>query len=195
MKIKRVILERIVYQEYMRRVGMDLNEAPLPIPDEDEDELPLNPDSTPDEPAEMPELGSEEQSLDDEPTDDELVDDPREDGSVSKELEGKRVQSITMDSKSKMMPGAAEVVITFEDTPDALRILLTKTGDYKFFYKGLHSDLETASSSDPDDGEEPSLGPDDIDDVPGESSIVTPDTQKKVRRDDFGSEEQEEDDI
>lgn len=60
---------------------------------------------------------------------------------ISDELTGKTVQSITMDPKSKLMPGAQEIVITFKEIPDPLRILLTKSGRTAFYYKGMHNTL------------------------------------------------------
>lgn len=62
-------------------------------------------------------------------------------GEIAGELTGKTIQSITMEPKSKVMPGAQEIVLTFSQIPEPLRILVTKTGQVKFFYKGLHNEL------------------------------------------------------
>lgn len=62
-------------------------------------------------------------------------------GKIADEITGKSVQSITMDPKSKTLPGAQEIVITFRDIPDPLKILVTKTGAVKFFFKGIHNTL------------------------------------------------------
>lgn len=91
-----------------------------------------------------------EQELDAEPADAKLdkADDAESDepkskgeGDVSDEIVGKSVQSITMEPKSKVLPGAVEVVITFDQTPDPLRILIPKSGVPKFYYRGLHNEL------------------------------------------------------
>jgi type IV secretory pathway VirB10-like protein len=62
-------------------------------------------------------------------------------GEIADEIAGKTVQSITMEPKSKIMPGAQEIVITFDQIPDPLRILINKSGVVKFYYKGLHNEL------------------------------------------------------
>jgi hypothetical protein len=62
-------------------------------------------------------------------------------GKISQELVGKSIQSITTDPKSKLMPGAQEIVITFNEVTDPLRILVGKTGMVKFYFKGLHNSV------------------------------------------------------
>lgn len=62
-------------------------------------------------------------------------------GKIADEVTGKTIQSITMEPKSKLMPGAIEIVLTFQQIPDPLRIFVTKTGDVKFMLKGLHNTL------------------------------------------------------
>ena len=54
---------------------------------------------------------------------------------LSKDLENKTVQSLTMQPKSKILPGAQEIEIQFSNSPDPLKILINKTGTVKFFYK------------------------------------------------------------
>lgn len=58
-------------------------------------------------------------------------------GQLSTELEGKRIQSVTQEPKSQLVPGASEIVVTFAEVPDPLRIIVTKTGAVRFFYKTL----------------------------------------------------------
>jgi hypothetical protein len=61
-------------------------------------------------------------------------------GELNDELAGKTIQSISLEPKSKVVAGAAEVVLTFNETTDPLKILVTKTGAVKFFYRGaLHN--------------------------------------------------------
>lgn len=62
-------------------------------------------------------------------------------GKIADEIQGKTVQSITMDPKSKTLPGAQELVLTFDQIPDPLKILILKNGQVKFFFKGLHNTL------------------------------------------------------
>jgi hypothetical protein len=160
MKIKRETLERIVYEEFIRYLGESLNEAPkaemgtadeLPPEEEEFPEDPVpDPENAPEEPTGMPELGDEPNEIPggDEEADDELEkdvegedDDGPVEGGIADQVQGKTIQSISMDPKSKMMPGATEIVLTFSDIPDALRILVTQTGRVKFFFRGLHNDL------------------------------------------------------
>jgi hypothetical protein len=60
---------------------------------------------------------------------------------ISDEITGKTVQSITMEPKSKLMPGAQEIVLTFNEITDPLRIILTKSGRTAFYFRGMHNTL------------------------------------------------------
>jgi len=62
-------------------------------------------------------------------------------GAVNDELSGKTVQAITIEPKSKVLPGAKEIVIAFNESTDALRILVTSTGTVKFFWRGQLHDI------------------------------------------------------
>ena len=68
-------------------------------------------------------------------------------GAVNNEITGKTVQAITIEPQSKILPGAKEVVITFGESSDALRILIAKAGHgnegppVKFFWRGSLHDL------------------------------------------------------
>lgn len=53
-------------------------------------------------------------------------------GAVNDELSGKTVQAVTIEPKGKNLPGSKEVVITFNETSDQLRIILSATGEIKF---------------------------------------------------------------
>jgi hypothetical protein len=100
------------------------------------------PDKT--EPAEMPladdpaDPGMEQDVA---TPDDQEVDVAGDKSKIAAELAGKIIQSVTMEPKSKLMPGAIEIVITFNQTPDPFRILVPKSGVPKFFWKGLHNTL------------------------------------------------------
>ena len=152
LKLKRKQLERIVYEELSRYISEQLTEAPavpemddeVPAPEDAPEEADLAQEEEPegdeptDEPKELP-MGSE-------PADDELEDEEGGDedkGTLAGELKGKTVSKVTLNDKSLMMPGATELVIGFREVSDALRVLLTKTGKVKFFYKGLHNNLNS----------------------------------------------------
>lgn len=76
------------------------------------------------------------------PADDE-IDPGKEDtthGKLANELVGKTIQSVTMEPKSKLLPGATEIVITFNEITDPLRILIGKTGQARFYFRNaLHN--------------------------------------------------------
>lgn len=103
-------------------------------------------------PAQEPEDGEtsggddnkDAQAADDKETEEEPGEEDAEDvtgGKISKELTGKTIQSITMEPESKILPGAQEVTLTFREVPDPLKILITKTGQVKFHFRGLHNTL------------------------------------------------------
>lgn len=62
-------------------------------------------------------------------------------GAINDEVSGKTVQAVTIEPKSKVLPGAKEVVLAFNESTDALRILVTPTGAVKFFWRGQLHDL------------------------------------------------------
>lgn len=120
-------------------------------------EGPPKPKRPPKEP-EVPEAGKEdepeevdgkvpgEDGADPEPPEDAELDEPADgerdaDKKVADELVGKTVQSVTVDPKSKTLPGATEIVFTWDQSPDPLKILVTKTGKIAYFFRGLHNSL------------------------------------------------------
>lgn len=61
-------------------------------------------------------------------------------GKLADDLVGKTVQSVTMEPKSKLIPGSQEVVLTFNEITDPLRIIVAKNGKLSFFFRGsLHN--------------------------------------------------------
>lgn len=62
-------------------------------------------------------------------------------GVVNNEVSGKTVQAITIEPKSKVLPGAKEIVFSFNESTDALRVLVTSTGTVKFFWRGQLHDI------------------------------------------------------
>ena len=90
--------------------------------------------------------GSDDDPVEPDLSDDEGLDqagDAGEDpsGAINNEIAGKSVQALTIEPSSKVLPGAKEVVLTFSDSTDALRILITSTGQVKFFWRGELRDL------------------------------------------------------
>jgi hypothetical protein len=53
-------------------------------------------------------------------------------GAVNKEVSGKTVQAISIEPKGVNLAGSKEVVLTFNETQDSLRIIVTETGQVKF---------------------------------------------------------------
>jgi hypothetical protein len=192
LKLKRETLERIVYEELQRYFLRSLNEAPPgrgTVLDDEDDDVPKPEDApeeqlpTDDVDAEDPAASAEEppedmpgdQPAGEEPADDDLAADvagdeepEAEPGSVAAELEGKTIDTVSMEEESKIMPGAQEIVFTFHEVPEALRFLVTKTGKVKIFYKGLHNELESPVEQIPGEEEPEDLGMGEPGEEPGE---------------------------
>lgn len=62
-------------------------------------------------------------------------------GAVNNDLAGKTIQAITIEPQSQILPGAKEVVLSFRETSDSLRIIVTATGLVKFFLGGQLHDI------------------------------------------------------
>lgn len=62
-------------------------------------------------------------------------------GKIANTVTGKTIQSMSMEPKSKIVPGAKEMVITFDQITDPLRVIITKQGEVKFYFRGLHNEL------------------------------------------------------
>jgi hypothetical protein len=62
-------------------------------------------------------------------------------GAVNDFISGKTVQSMTIEPKSKVLPGAKEIVLTFNETTEPVRIMVTATGNVKFFSQGQLHDI------------------------------------------------------
>lgn len=157
MKIKKTELEQIVREELTRHLGGLLEAKGGPeVTDADDDKQTQDPPPQKEPP--VPAKGGEpppakidkkppkeQPAVSDDPADKELDDvegaDEVTGGEISSELVGKTVQSITMEPKSKLVPGAQELVITFDQIPDPLRVIVNKSGTVKFYYKGLHNTL------------------------------------------------------
>ena len=103
----------------------------------------------PDEEPGDTDIPDEDVPAGDDPSDTELsqdVEDPAEEepegSDITKEIAGRSVQSITMEPESKLMPGAKEIVIQFEEIPQPLRILIGRSGVIKYHFKGtVHNEL------------------------------------------------------
>ena len=135
MKIKRTVLENIIKQEWMRYVGNILE-----IDKKDKADVTDASKNKNNEPKELS-IGNEPEvdtklekdvANSDEENADEITG-----GKIADEVAGKTIQSLSMEPKSKILPGAQEIVITFNQIPDPLRILITKQGIVKFVMKGI----------------------------------------------------------
>jgi hypothetical protein len=170
LKISRELLEQLVIEELAKHIYR-LDEAPpgrsTVLDDEDPEQLPgeeevPNPGNAPEEqlPTDSPidgiEGGGEEEGGEDvedggdeDPADMDLdallkgdePPDEEEEGTVAGEIKDKTIEQITVDEDSKIMPGATEIIFVFRENPDAFRILVTKTGKVKYFYRGLHNSV------------------------------------------------------
>lgn len=156
MKIKRSVLEKIIREELRVHVE-SLMEAPDVVDAEggNKDKTKKKEPKKDIKPAEKSAVKqtAKELPVEDEPeADAELekdVADPEAEedaedvtgGKISDQINGKRIQSVTMEPKSKTLPGAQEIVITFNEIPEPLKILVTKTGQVKFHFKGLHNKI------------------------------------------------------
>lgn len=151
MKIAKEKLEQLVREELTNYLST-LLEAKGDEPDvEDSSEKekkppkktpPKDSEKTSKEPKklEVPEDEEADEDLSDEVADSEDADDVTG-GEIADKIEGKTIQSITMEPKSKTLPGAQEIVLTFREIPDPLKILILKNGTVKFFLKGVHNKL------------------------------------------------------
>ncbi len=177
LKFPRHVLEQMVLEELVKYLPKLMSEAPpgrgTVLDDEPEDELPPddevpNPGRAPEEDlpstSPAPEAGDEPGEPNDQPGEDDAAqadldaldagEEPpseEEEGTVAGELVGKTIEDITVDDDSQIMPGSTEIVFTFRENPDALRLLLTKTGQVKYFYRGLHNNLDAPISPMPAD--------------------------------------------
>jgi hypothetical protein len=105
------------------------------VPGDDEEKpTPPEPADTDLEKQATGEKGAEEEDGEDETG-------PEDTEKVSDQLVGQTVQSITANPKSKLMPGATEIVFQFQQKPDPLKILVTKSGKLVYYYRGLHNEI------------------------------------------------------
>lgn len=189
LKISKQLLEQIVLEELVLHIQEQLSEGPpgrgTVLDDEDpealpgeEDEIPYpgggseeslptdspvpGPDDAGGEGEEVPELPAGETDADTDLDAIEAGEEPpseEEEGTVAGEISGKTIENITVDEDSKIMPGATEIVFTFRENPDAFRLLITKTGQIKYFFRGLHNNLDAPIAPMPvDDAPEDEMG-------------------------------------
>ena len=155
MKIDKDTLFRIIREETAKHIKA-LTEAEEPEIDDaskPEDppmkDKPKGKDEKPAPKSKAPEVAADQdvpESPDDEKIEKDVTDpehnEEAEQGRVQQELEGKSIQSISFEPKSKVLPGAKEVVLTFANSTDPLKILISKSGDVKYFFKNaLHNKL------------------------------------------------------
>jgi hypothetical protein len=58
------------------------------------------------------------------------------DGEVAEQIMGRVVENLTLEPESDLMAGCREIVLTFSDSPDILRMLVDKVGNIVFFLNG-----------------------------------------------------------
>lgn len=140
LKVSRKFLESLV-REVMEEEGEDDKEA-LSAAENPKDKAGLA------SAEDMPKKDTAKEEVPDteDPADDNIEadqDSPSEDdagGKLADELVGKTIQSMTMEPKSKILPGSVEVVITFNEITDPFRMLISKTGKVSFFFRNsLHN--------------------------------------------------------
>jgi hypothetical protein len=151
MKINRAVLERIIDEELVRFLERQITEAPQ-LGTVFDDVPPEGPDL----PGGPPMEADGETVGDVDPMDAELDaefagEDPEVPGSVAGDIQGKTVSSIEHHDESESIPGAQEVVVSFDDTEDKLRIIVTPSGNVKYFWKGLHNDIGQAGDVPPEE--------------------------------------------
>lgn len=180
MRINRATLERIINEEIVRYLENNLTEAPelgSPLddmpPEGGEEDFGAGPPMEAD--ADLQDSG-------DDPADDDLDaelagDEPELPGSVAGDIQGKTIDSIEHVDESDSIPGAQEVVVGFQGEEDKLRIIITPSGDVKYFWKGLHSDIGTPEEIPPEDieAEEGLEGEEDMDDLDTDSLALPTD--------------------
>lgn len=139
MKISRGALTRIIAEELRR-----ITEAPEDADAEKPEEPPVSSPKKGGAPEKKPSADAGPPPEDD-PADDKLSkqaageDDGT--GKLADQLQGKTISSVALEKKSKVVPGATEVTMQFEQGGEPLRILISKSGGVSFFYGGLHNEL------------------------------------------------------
>lgn len=159
MRMKRSRFVQIVKEELARHVALlaeaedkkpEVKDADQDVPDDEgtppakkKTQDPGKTQKSKEPPPPAPEADPADEPLEKDAETEDEVEDAAEvtGGEISDQIVGQTVQSIVMEPKSKIMPGAQEITITFNQKPDPLRILITKSGAVKFFYKGLHNAL------------------------------------------------------
>lgn len=136
MKINRQKLQRIVVSELAEHIK-NLLEAPEKKDSDKEDQKNNSPIKNVD--VKKQEYQPKKLPVENEPADDITNKEGKND--ISDNVVGKTIQSITMEPTSKLLPGSKELTITFNEITDQFKILITKTGNIKFYFRGLHNIL------------------------------------------------------
>lgn len=156
MKVKKNELVKIIKEELFRQIKEIVEADKVSADDDKKVGKSIKPDGeTKDVPKDLPKDMNKgdktppkpkEQEIEKEPADKEIekdVDDKEADAKskVGDEITGKTIQSVTMEPDSKILPGAQEIVLTFNEITDPLKILLTKSGKVAFYFRGLHNTI------------------------------------------------------
>jgi hypothetical protein len=174
MKINRSTLERIINEELVHYLQRNLNEAPDLGSALDGQMPPEDPSAMDALPGGPPMDADGETVGDEDPMDDELDAElagevPEEGGSVAADMQGKVIDNVEYSDESESIPGAQEIVFSFQDTEDKLRVIVMPSGNVKYFWKGLHSDIGSSEEIPPEEieAEEDSL------DIEGDDELDT----------------------
>jgi hypothetical protein len=57
-------------------------------------------------------------------------------GEINDQISGRTVQSISLEPESDLVPGSREIVLTFSDSPDVLRMMVDDVGNIVFSWNG-----------------------------------------------------------
>src|SRR5579863_6034266 len=107
-------------------------------PQRDDDSPPPEEQPPPEEPGEDAEDQADQNRDDAIDADGDAGQEP---GRINHDLEGKSVQSISVEEDSKILPGAKEVILAFAQGTEPLRILCTPTGRVSFFWRNQMFDM------------------------------------------------------
>jgi len=156
MRINRALLERLINEELVRFIDENLTEAAPEIGTALDAEPPPMDDEFGGPPLEADgEVGDGGEDPADDDIDADLAgEDPEVPGSVAADMQGKTIDSIEEVDESESIPGAKELVLSFQGEEDKLRVIITPSGNVKYFWKGLHNDIGSTEDVPPEEIEQ-----------------------------------------
>jgi hypothetical protein len=154
MKIKKSVLLKLVKEETLKRLDKLVKEDSAAVIDADSDNKDKDKKKKQEKPKDKSPKPKEKSSK--EPPkpekDQELPGvSPEQDAEadangkgIGDQIAGMTILSFTMEPRSKVVPGAIELNLQFKESPQPLRVLISKSGQVRFLYKGsLQSELGT----------------------------------------------------